>query len=108
MTFRKTVPQLPESSTTREPLEQIKLTHVAWSELVERAENLEDDCKTVIKNMNCNPGSYETKWRKSSWKGTMQEKPCTNRLQNAQISSEKLAIGWESFQSAIKHWRTCA
>jgi len=38
--IRKTVLQLPESSTKSEPLEQIDLIHVSWSDLVEREEIL--------------------------------------------------------------------
>jgi hypothetical protein len=36
----------------------------------------------------------------------MQEKPFIEGLQNAQKFSERLAIGWESFQGETKHWRT--
>jgi hypothetical protein len=40
-TFRKTMPQLPESSATDEPTEQIELVQVAWTELLARAKNIE-------------------------------------------------------------------
>jgi hypothetical protein len=86
---KKTVPQLPESNTTSEPVEQIELIHVAWSELVEREEASRHNCETTRKKLNCNPRSSERKWRKLSWKGIMQEKPCTNGLSNAQRSSER-------------------
>jgi hypothetical protein len=57
---------------------------------------------------NNNPRNFKRKWRESCLKGITQEKPCTNGLQNAQRSFEKLATGWVLFQGATKLWRTCA
>jgi hypothetical protein len=52
---KKTVPQLPESSTTSEPVEQIELIQVAWSELVEREESLEAQLQDNKKEVELQP-----------------------------------------------------
>jgi hypothetical protein len=61
---RKIVPQLPESSTTSEPVEQIELIHVAWSKLVERVEILEAQLQDNKKEVELQPKKLREKMEK--------------------------------------------
>jgi chromosome segregation ATPase len=61
---RKTTPQLPESSTTSEPVEKIELIQVAWSELVEREENIEAQLRDSKREVELQPRKLQEKMEK--------------------------------------------
>jgi hypothetical protein len=93
---------MPESSKTSEPMEQIELIHVSWSELVEREESLKAQLQDNKKEAELQPNKLREKMEKIVLEGNNERETLHKRtVKCTKIFGE--IIDWMGITSRHKH-----